>query len=437
MIGSIGNTIVSGINKYKANALKDELLGQASEAVAQEPQTLEQRQADIQQGQIDLAEEQQVSQIQQQAGQQREQLERQRGMRELMSDPDMTQNLLDLQQRDPAMAKGVVDILLSRDQAQIEGLQQQAVLANRFQVGLAQAAADPSVSDEDVMSIVRARYQYLEANGVPTDKIVALSGKSRDEMVSWSHAQAAISQGAYKSVEMAKPLVIGKNDRIVDPNTNEVLLGAADEGMSELDKVKLQIEQKKLEQFGKTEKLTTTEIRSLNNDVGKITAPVSKIHAAASALDNLRKSNSPSDQVAGLFKFINSLDPNSTVREGELGLVTSAEGAIGSLVARYNKAVGDGQLTTQLFNNLVDTAQTLANSAIDSASGELDGYLGAYDERIPAKRNEAFRKRLPSKFSVSQASGLPEGVTEDDIATTMQENNMTREQVLERLQNGA
>jgi hypothetical protein len=209
---SLAGNVRQGLDKRKAASLSEQLLGQASQATA-EPPTVEQQASDIQSSQIDLAERQEVEQTQQAAQQKRDEIQRQNTMRSIQSDPELSGKLSQLQQINPQMAQGVTNVLLSRDAEQAADLQNQATLANKFQIGLAQAASDPKVNDDGIKSIIRNRARYLDSQGVGLERIAPLMSMDRDELISWGRSQAAMSQGAYNVVDSAKKtLGIGKID---------------------------------------------------------------------------------------------------------------------------------------------------------------------------------------------------------------------------------
>jgi hypothetical protein len=400
-IRDIGNSINQGLANYTSAKIRDELMDEAAVNV-QQPKTPEQRQTEIQNSQIDLAEDQQVSQTQQQAQAKREEITRQATWRDITANPELAKKFMDLQAINPQMAKGVANTLLTRDQVQIEALQKEAVQWNTFTQNVVQMASDPKVSDEQLQSTIKSYAAKQAARGAPIDELANLIGLNRDEMYGWGVKQMTDSNNVYQMVEQSKPFVIGKNDRILNPQTNEVLVDAAQEQPSALDNVKLQIEQTKLKQMNQTGRLTTTEIRGLNNDVGKITGPVAEIHAAATSLGSLKKSGSATDKVAAAFKFMKALDPTSTVRESELDALANSGGPLATVAGLLLQAQGAGGMTDAIFQQIVNTSQTLANSAVESATGELEGYLGAYGERIPTKQNDSFRKRMPSMFSTQE-----------------------------------
>jgi hypothetical protein len=93
-----------------------------------------------------------------------------------------------------------------------------------------------------------------------------------------------------------------------------------------------------------------------------------------------------------------ALDPNSSVRESELGMVYSAEGAAGYIASMLNKyLLGEGGLTPENFKNIVNTSIQLAASAQSSTLNQVNYYLDTLPGLPPDKRN-LFTKRVPQNF---------------------------------------
>lgn len=140
--------------------------------------------------------------------------------------------------------------------------------------------------------------------------------------------------------------------------------------------------------------------RSINNDVTGLLKDTNASHSAARSLSKLNETASPTDQLAAIFQFMKSLDPTSVVREGEQQLARSTGGPVDALVGMINQAQGEGGLTETAFANMVDTARSIANSNINSASLKVADYLGAYETTLPESFKIKLQERVPTKFSV-------------------------------------
>jgi hypothetical protein len=98
-----------------------------------------------------------------------------------------------------------------------------------------------------------------------------------------------------------------------------------------------------------------------------------------------------------------SLDPTSAVRESEQGMVYDAQGAAAGLAGRINKLMGEGGLTKEGFRDVVNTAKTLANSAIDDKSSEIQRYIDVYEGTLPEGFVNKVKSRVPKKLEVKDS----------------------------------
>ena len=122
------------------------------------------------------------------------------------------------------------------------------------------------------------------------------------------------------------------------------------------------------------------------------------ISAAAQSLATLEAGSSPTDQLAAIFKFMKSLDPTSVVREGEQQMARSTGGPADAFIGYINQAQGEGGLTPTAFSNMVETARNLANSASETSSKEVGGYLAVLENKIEQEDLEKLRARTPEKI---------------------------------------
>lgn len=152
---------------------------------------------------------------------------------------------------------------------------------------------------------------------------------------------------------------------------------------------------------------------AINKDVtGLIKDTKASIDAAVS-LEALQKNGSPAAQLAGIFKFMKSLDPTSVVREGEQNMARSTGGPMDKFVGMINNAVGEGGLTPRAFKDMVRAAKTISNSGLDSAITNVGTYLGTYEDTLPESFKTKLQERLPTAFDMSEYTvQLEEGSTQ-------------------------
>jgi hypothetical protein len=232
---------------------------------------------------------------------------------------------------------------------------------------------------------------------------------------------------------------------VVDPRTqaHKEAMGEI-EPMSEMDKTNLAIKQKELELMnkGKTKKysqatgmpgyifdettgkftadpeiaealridaenLSNTEsllkgkdLAGVNDKVTALTKEVNGIYDSAVSLEGLMDRGSPAAKLSAIFKFMKANDPTSTVREGELGMVYAAEGAMKGFANKINSLMGEGGLSESGFLDLVNTAKTLANSAIDSSNGMVGSYLDVIRPNLDKRAFKKLTNRVPARFEI-------------------------------------
>jgi len=149
------------------------------------------------------------------------------------------------------------------------------------------------------------------------------------------------------------------------------------------------------------EKLDAKAVSGVNDKVTALTKDVRGIHAAAKSLEGLKKSSSAAAKVAAVFKFMKALDPTSTVRESELGMVYSAEGAAQGLANKLTKLLGEGAISDAGFKDLVDTSKNMSNSAVESSRTGVTGYLNVIRDNLSPKQFKNMNDRVPAMFEIT------------------------------------
>ena len=93
----------------------------------------------------------------------------------------------------------------------------------------------------------------------------------------------------------------------------------------------------------------------------------------------------PSDDIALIFSFMKTLDPGSTVREGEFATAANAGGIPDRIVATYNKALkGEFLADDDQRNNFINTAKKSYFGLTTEAKSVADRYRSmAKDRGIP------------------------------------------------------
>jgi len=156
----------------------------------------------------------------------------------------------------------------------------------------------------------------------------------------------------------------------------------------------------------KGSRLIGKDLAGVNDKVTGLTKGVMGIHNAAVSLSKLKDSSSPASQMAAVFKFMKALDPTSTVRESEQGMVYTAQGPGDRLAGLMNQIVGEGGMTPRGFRDVVNTAAVMANSAIGSAEGEVFNYLDVISEYIDPKALAKMQARIPGRIETKDSGKM-------------------------------
>lgn len=254
---------------------------------------------------------------------------------------------------------------------------------------------------ENTEQILMDRAQFVQdQGGDPSDTLSEIQAYRQDPEGYIGHVEKAYAMQdpegfkAYKSATAEpekKPFQMGTGAMAgynFNPNT----------GAYSIDpEIKKQLTAKASEKAAKGIKLGAKDRQSINKDVTGLIKDTVAVSKAADSLKSLKASSSPAAKLAAVFSFMKSLDPTSVVRESEQGQVYSAQGAASSLAGKVNALLGEGQLTEAGFQDLVDTANALADSAIDASGSEVNTYLDTYEDTIPDNFKKSLLRRIPKR----------------------------------------
>jgi hypothetical protein len=162
--------------------------------------------------------------------------------------------------------------------------------------------------------------------------------------------------------------------------------------------------------------LTGKDLAGVNDKVTNLVSGAQDIVAAAQSLEALEANSTPAAQLAAVFKFMKANDPTSTVREGEQGQVYAAEGAMKGFAAQINQMLGKGGLSEENFNDLVNTAKVMANSAVGSTNQTVGSYLTVLEDSLSAKSLKDLQSRVPPTFKVTETPKESPKYTDDAMS---------------------
>jgi hypothetical protein len=98
--------------------------------------------------------------------------------------------------------------------------------------------------------------------------------------------------------------------------------------------------------------------KDLRDSFEKQTAPVRDAVAGFRKVESGFKEDTGAGDIAGVFGFMKSIDPTSTVREGEFATAENAGGVTESLMNLYNRTVKGERLTPEVRRQILSAANS-------------------------------------------------------------------------------
>lgn len=230
-------------------------------------------------------------------------------------------------------------------------------------------------------------------NPEQSEQLFLQAYQASPEFVSKFMQASKLRKEAMTSGTEKKPYQMGDGGLVFDPNTGTYSIDPT---------AKQALEQKAQEKAAEGKKLGVKDIQGINKDVSGLIKGVNDIASSAKSLEALQGSSSPAAKLAAVFKFMKANDPTSVVRESEQGQVYQAQGAAKALAGKLNSLLGEGELSDDGFQDLVDTAKVMANSAIDASNAEISGYLDVYGETLPSDFKSKIKNRIPKVFATRE-----------------------------------
>lgn len=188
------------------------------------------------------------------------------------------------------------------------------------------------------------------------------------------------------------------NGRMIAQNVDPL-----EQAKLDIERKKLDLENKKLSGGG----LEAKEIQQIQKDISSLIQPVQDTYKAARSMESLKGSSSPLAMQAAIIQFNKALDPGSVVRTEEGKIVSDSGGAMQGLIAKYNSMVGQGKLTPEVMNDIVNTAKLISDSAVDSSTQQISDYLAPYGQTLPEDMKSKLAARVPKKFGVAEKTAVP------------------------------
>lgn len=179
------------------------------------------------------------------------------------------------------------------------------------------------------------------------------------------------------------------------------------------------------------------QINTLRKDIGSAQKSFDLVAAARNRISKTGRKGTAASDISLVFNFMKMNDPGSTVREGEFATAQNAAGVDGRIISAYNNLLEGTRLNPAQREDFIGQAEDLFSAQRLTFDSQIENTLQQADQDgLPRERvlgKKRFKEFQERQAERAQPQPLPPGVTEEDIAVTMQANNMTREQVLQRL----
>lgn len=191
-----------------------------------------------------------------------------------------------------------------------------------------------------------------------------------------------------------------------------------------------------VEDKSKADANTQKQINVLRKDIAASQKVFDLVSAANNRIAKTGNKATAASDISLVFNFMKMNDPGSTVREGEFATAQNADGVDGRLRSAYNNLLEGTRLNPEQRADFIGQSEDLFSAQRLTFDNQIENTLQQSDQDgIPRERvlGKARFKAFQERQGERARQPLPAGVTEDDITTTMQANNMTREQVLQRL----
>jgi hypothetical protein len=183
---------------------------------------------------------------------------------------------------------------------------------------------------------------------------------------------------------------VGRDSRLVDTGTGEILLDAAPEAakpMSPAGKLAHDIDKGFVD--GGTNKVRVKDESTLRKEWNGLTTDFSTIGDAYTKVTQAANGNDGVADVALIFGYMKMLDPDSVVREGEFATAEQTNGAAGQFINLYNKLINGQRLTPIQRQNFQKQAQ-----------GIFETSAGTYRKKRELYRSIATESGLDPERSV-------------------------------------
>jgi hypothetical protein len=164
------------------------------------------------------------------------------------------------------------------------------------------------------------------------------------------------------------------------------------------------------------------------------TSKTAPIRSSYSAIQNAARLSStgtknPAEDITALYSFVKNLDPNSSVREGEVGLARDISSIQGKVQTYFNKVSNGDSLDSKTVDNLKKEILRMADSQKQSYNTEMAAYkAGAKNRGVPESRYVEFdpQHSTNDNAKTQTSSGLKKVTFKDGNVINVKESDLSQ-----------
>lgn len=252
---------------------------------------------------------------------------------------------------------------------------------------------------EDQDTVIRDRAAFIsQQGGSPAETLQSLDDSEGETI-----KNAKIMLAQYGTPEQIKAVqdIDAANKKKFAQGTGDMAGYAFDPSTGDFQinpEIKQALEAKATAKAVEGIKLNAKDRQGINKDVTGLIGDAVSINKTAKDLAKLGKIGGGPASIALVFKFMKALDPQSVVREGEFLTAERSAGLPESMRNMYNKIMEGEKLGAVQIKQFIDTANEIANSAVDSSTGEISSYLDTYEDTIPESFKSSLMNRIPKRI---------------------------------------
>lgn len=209
--------------------------------------------------------------------------------------------------------------------------------------------------------------------------------RTADTPEKWQQMIQIATQGGMDVAKYAdfgmRDLVLAQSDKIGEHLNYELQNRGLDIKQQALDYKMSGVDPESRSKSAKMEQGLRKEYTQLSKNYREMRDGLDRVRAGS-------KLNTGAGDVATVFGYMKTLDPNSTVREGEFATAEQTSGLPGQVVSMYNKIISGERLTPEQRQNFVKAAEELARSKVEeqdrikSQFGRIAESSGLAPERV-------------------------------------------------------